>query len=404
MIVTWAMGLTQHKKAVPTIKEIMNVLLLRGNIGKPGAGPCPIRGHSNVQGDRTMGIWEQMPEDFMDKLAAEFDFAPPRKHGLDAVQSIQAMRDGKIKVLIALGGNLVHAISDTGVAQEAIQRTGLSVQISTKLNRSHAYTGEQALILPTLGRSDIDIQASGPQFVTVEDTVCAVHASQGRVMPVSEKMLSEVSIVSRMARAVLGAGHPFSWEAFEENYDSIREHIARVVDGCEDYNAKVRRTGRFHPGPPAAGFAQFPDPQRQGRDHRQRTGDHRAAGKPADPAVAALARPVQHHHLQPERPLPRGAQGPQRPVRESRGPARARLRDGGYVDVHSEAGDGVDRVLRQLRVIAYPTARGCAATYFPEGNVLVPLEATAEGSNTPVSKSIIIRLEHAPAPDFAGVK
>ncbi|MFJ6416552.1 FdhF/YdeP family oxidoreductase [Paeniglutamicibacter sp. NPDC091659] len=404
VIVTWAMGLTQHKKAVPTIKEIMNVLLLRGNIGKPGAGPCPIRGHSNVQGDRTMGIWEQMPEDFMDKLAAEFDFAPPRKHGLDAVQSIQAMHEGKIKVLIALGGNLVHAISDTRVAEEAIQRTRLSVQISTKLNRSHAFTGEQALILPTLGRSDIDIQASGPQFVTVEDTVCAVHASQGRVMPVSEKMLSEVSIVSRMARAVLGAGHPFTWEAFEENYDSIREHIARVVDGCADYNRRVREPGGFILAHPPRDERRFPTPSGKAVIT---VNELETIDLPANRLILQSLRSHDQFNT-----TTYSLNDRYRGVHKGRSvlfvnPEDLRelgFRDGGYVDVHSEAGDGRDRVLRQLRVISYPTARGCAATYFPEGNVLVPLEATAEGSNTPVSKSIIIRLEHAPAPDFAGVK
>ncbi|GAA1497615.1 FdhF/YdeP family oxidoreductase [Paeniglutamicibacter kerguelensis] len=404
VIVTWAMGLTQHKKAVPTIKEIMNVLLLRGNIGKPGAGPCPIRGHSNVQGDRTMGIWEQMPEAFMDKLAAEFEFAPPRKHGLDAVQSVQAMRDGKIKVLIALGGNLVHAISDTGVAEEAIQNTGLSVQISTKLNRSHAYTGEQALILPTLGRSDIDIQDAGPQFVTVEDTVCAVHASQGRVMPVSEKMLSEVSIVSRMARAVLGAGHPFTWEAFEENYDSIREHIARVVDGCEDYNAKVRQPGGFIMAHPPRDERRFPTPSGKAVIT---VNELDTIDLPANRLILQSLRSHDQFNT-----TTYSLNDRYRGVHKGRNvlfvnPQDLRelgFQDGGYVDVHSEADDGRDRVLHRLRVISYPTAPGCAATYFPEGNVLVPLEATAEGSNTPVSKSIIIRLEHAEAPDFAGMK
>ncbi|MCC6270181.1 MAG: FdhF/YdeP family oxidoreductase, partial [Microbacteriaceae bacterium] len=174
VIITWAMGLTQHKKAVPTIKEIMNLLFLRGNIGKPGAGASPIRGHSNVQGDRTMGIWEKMPKSFLDALQREFGFDPPRKEGVDAVNGIRAMRDGKIKVWFALGGNLVGAISDTDVSEDAVQQLELSVQVSTKLNRSHAVIGDEALILPTMGRSEIDLQASGEQFVSVEDTVAAV--------------------------------------------------------------------------------------------------------------------------------------------------------------------------------------------------------------------------------------
>lgn len=401
VIVTWAMGLTQHKKAVDTIKEIMNVLLLRGNIGKPGAGPCPIRGHSNVQGDRTMGIWEKMPEGFMDKLAAEFDFKPPREHGLDAVQSIQGMRDGKVKVLVALGGNLVSAISDTAVAEEAIQKTRLSVQISTKLNRSHAYTGEQALILPTLGRSDIDIQASGPQFVTVEDTVCAVHASQGRVMPVSEKMLSEVSIISRMARSVLGPEHPFGWEGFEANYDTIREHIANVVDGCKNYNARVRESGGFILAHPPRDERRFPTPSGKAVITVNKLDTIEV------PANRLILQSLRSHDQ--FNTTTYSLNDRYRGVKKGRSVvfvnpldlAELGFSDGGYVDVHGESEDGRDRVMRRLRIISYPTAKGCVATYFPEANVLVPLESTAEESNTPISKSIIVRLEHAAAPDHA---
>ena len=195
------MGITQQKKGVATIKEIINLLLLRGNIGKPGAGASPIRGHSNVQGDRTMGIWEQMPQSFMEALGEEFDFEPPREHGVDAVETINKMRDGEIKVFVALGGNLVGAISDTNAAEAAMQNTEMTVQISTKLNRSHTVTGREALILPTMGRTEIDIQESGPQFVSVEDTVCAVHPSWGSVEPVSHHLLSEPAIVSRLGKA-----------------------------------------------------------------------------------------------------------------------------------------------------------------------------------------------------------
>ncbi|GAA4362731.1 FdhF/YdeP family oxidoreductase [Paeniglutamicibacter cryotolerans] len=401
VIITWAMGLTQHKKAVPTIKEIMNLLLLRGNIGKPGAGPCPIRGHSNVQGDRTMGIWEQMPEDFMDRLAAEFDFNPPRKHGLDAVQSIQAMHEGKVKVFVALGGNLVSAISDTAVAQQAMAATRLSVQISTKLNLSHAHVGEAAIILPTLGRSDIDVQASGPQFVTVEDTLCAVHASQGRVQPVSQDMRSEVAIISDMARAVLGDGHPIDWEGFRDDYDVIREHISHVAEGCEGYNVKVRRLGGFILAHPPRDERRFPTP----------------SGKAVITVneLEALELPPGRLILQSLRSHDQfntttySLNDRYRGIKKGRNvifvnPDDLRelgFADGGYVDVHSESADGHDRVMRQLRLVTYPTARGCAAAYFPEANVLVALADTAEDSNTPVSKSVIVRLEHALAPDFA---
>ena len=245
VIITWAMGLTQHKEAVPSIKEIINLLLLRGNIGKPGAGASPIRGHSNVQGDRTMGVWEKMPPDFLDALEKEFGFNPPRKDGADSVQAIRGMRDGKIKVWIALGGNLVAAISDTAAAEAAFQKTEMTVQISTKLNRNHAVIGEEALILPTMGRSEIDRQASGEQFLSVEDSVCAVHSTRGRVDPISPKLLSEVSIVTRLARATLGNKVDVDWAGFESNYDLIRDHIARVVTGCANYNQLVRQDGGF---------------------------------------------------------------------------------------------------------------------------------------------------------------
>src|SRR5919112_6065761 len=231
VIITWAMGITQHKKAVATIKEMINLLLLRGNIGKPGAGASPIRGHSNVQGDRTMGIWEQMPPAFLDALGREFGFDPPRDPGADAVQTIEKMRDGGIKVFVALGGNLVGAISDTHAAAAAMENTDLTVQISTKLNPSHTVTGREALILPTMGRTEIDMQESGPQFVSVEDTVCAVHPSAGRVEPVAPNLLSEVAIVCRIARETVEGKSSADWAGFEKNYDLIREHISHVVAG-----------------------------------------------------------------------------------------------------------------------------------------------------------------------------
>ncbi|MGO4382841.1 FdhF/YdeP family oxidoreductase [Specibacter sp. RAF43] len=401
VIITWAMGLTQHKKAVPTIKEIINLLLLRGNIGKPGAGPSPIRGHSNVQGDRTMGIWEQMPPAFLDALEKEFGFNPPREPGIDAVQSIRAMRDGQVKVLFAVGGNLVGAISDTAVAEAAMQKVTLSVQVSTKLNRSHAFVGDQALILPTMGRTEIDRQAGGEQFVTVEDTVCAVHASHGKIEPISETVLSEVAIVSRLARAVLGENHPVNWAGFEANYDTIREHIGHVVKGCEDYNEKVRRP---------AGFV-LPHPPRDSRTFPTATGKAMLTVNELEtvqvPAGRLLLQTMRSHDQ--FNTTVYSLNDRYRGVKKGRhvlfvNPADLAdlgLADGAYVDVHSESADGVDRVLRQQRIIGYPTARGCVAAYFPEANVLVALDATAEGSNTPVSKSVVVRLERAEAPVFA---
>ncbi|PYI68509.1 hypothetical protein CVV68_06820 [Arthrobacter livingstonensis] len=401
VIVTWAMGLTQHKRAVPTIKEIINLLLLRGNIGKPGAGPSPIRGHSNVQGDRTMGIWEQMPPAFLDALGKEFNFDPPRENGADAVQSIRDMRDGKLKVFVAMGGNLVGAISDTAVAEAALQKLTLSVQVSTKLNRSHAFVGEQALIMPTMGRTEIDRQASGEQFVTVEDTVCAVHASYGKVEPVGANLLSEMAIVSRLARAVLGSDHPIDWAGFEANYDSIREHIAHVCKGCEDYNNKVRRPGGFVLPHPPRDSRTFPTPS--GKAIFTVSGIETVEV----PEGRLLLQTVRAHDqfnttMYTLNDRYRGVKKGRHVLFVNPSDlAELGIADGSYVDIHSEAPDGVDRVLRQQRIISYPTARGCVAAYFPEANVLVSLDDTAEGSNTPVSKSVVVRLEKAAAPAYA---
>ena len=393
VIITWAMGLTQHKKAVPTIKEIINLLLLRGNIGKPGAGASPIRGHSNVQGDRTMGIWEKMPPAFLDAIQQEFGFNPPREEGVDSVAAIRGMRDGDLKVWIALGGNLVAAISDTAVAETALQNTEMTVQISTKLNRSHAIVGDEALILPTMGRSDIDMQATGPQFVSVEDSVCAVHSSRGRIDPVSPNLLSEVSIVTRLARAVLGDKVAIDWAGFERNYDLIREHISHVVKGCANYNQLIRQEGGFI----------LPHGPRDSRTFPTPTGK-----------AMLTVNELEHIDCPPGRLLLQTMRSNDqfnttiyslndryRGIKKGRqvifvNPedlAALGIADGELVDVHSEFKDNVDRVLKQFRVVSYPSARGCAATYFPEANALVPLDSTAEGSNTPASKSVVIRLE-----------
>jgi formate dehydrogenase major subunit len=395
VIITWAMGLTQQKKGVAAIKEIINLLLLRGNIGKPGAGASPIRGHSNVQGDRTMGIWEQMPPSFLDALGKEFDFEPPRDHGADAVKTIQAMREGDIKFFMAMGGNLVGAISDSNAAEAAMHGTEMTVQVSTKLNRSHAVTGREALILPTMGRSEIDRQASGEQFVSVEDTVCAVHPSFGKVEPVAPALLSEVAIITRLARATIPGKTGADWAGFEKNYDLIREHISRVVDGCEDYNTKIRQDGGFV----------LPNGPRDSRTFPTPTGKAVITVN----ELEHLDRPVGTLILQTLRSHDQfnttiyGFNDRYRGIKKGRhvvfvNPedlAELGLEDGQRVDVHGVYEDGVERALRNYRVVAYPSAKGCAAAYYPEANVLVPLENVAHGSNTPVSKAVIVRLEPA---------
>src|SRR3954471_6513297 len=223
IIVCWAMGVTQQKHGVATVREIVNFLMLRGNLGLPGTGVCPVRGHSNVQGDRTMGIWEKMPQSFLDALEREFGFTPPRKHGLDAVDSIRAMRDGRAKLFIGFAGNFVRATPDSDLTERAMRNCRLTAHISTKLNRSHAVCGETALILPTLGRTDRDVQATGEQFVTVEDSMSIVHQSHGRLSPPSEQLLSEVAIICRLARRTVGDTTAIHWEDFEADYDTIRE-------------------------------------------------------------------------------------------------------------------------------------------------------------------------------------
>ncbi|MFP3115142.1 FdhF/YdeP family oxidoreductase [Streptomyces sp. Iso 434] len=392
-VVCWAMGLTQHKHSVPTIREVVNFLLLRGNIGRPGAGVCPVRGHSNVQGDRTMGIFERPAPAFLDALEREFGFTPPRHHGLDVVRAIRALRDGEAKVFLAMGGNFVAASPDTEVTEAAMRRARLTVHVSTKLNRSHAVTGAHALILPTLGRTERDVQAGGEQFVTVEDSMGMVHASRGRLEPAGPALLSETAIVCRLARAVLGEKSATPWEEFEGEYALIRDRISRVVPGFEEFNARVADP---------AGFA---------LPHAPR--DERRFPTPSGKAHFTAA-PVEHPHLPEGRLLLqtlrshdqynttiyglddryRGIRGGRRVVLVHPDDARELgFADGAYADLVGEWKDGVERRAPGFRVVHYPTARGCAAAYYPETNVLVPLDSTADTSNTPASKSVVIRLE-----------
>lgn len=393
VIITWAMGLTQQKKAVAAIKEIVNLLLLRGNIGKPGAGASPIRGHSNVQGDRTMGIWEQMPEGFLAALEQEFGFPVPRKHGVDSVNGIAAMQRGDIKVWFAVGGNLVAAISDTAAAEAAMRGTELTVQVSTKLNRSHTVIGTEALILPTLGRTEIDRQTSGEQFVTVEDTVSAVHSSYGRVPPVSPNLLSEVAIITRLARAVLGSRVPVKWDAFERNYDVIRDCIARVVPGFENYNERIRHRDGFV----------LPNGPRDSRTFATKTGKATFTVNELEhlerPAGRLLLQTLRSHDqfnttIYSLNDRYRGIkQGRDVVFIHPQDVDELGLHEGQRVNVVSEWRDEADRVLPNVAVVPYPTAKGCAAAYFPEANVLVPLTSTADGSNTPTSKAVVVRIE-----------
>ncbi len=251
-ITCWAMGITQHRNAVATIKEITNVCLAQGNIGKPAAGLCPVRGHSNVQGDRTMGIWERVPPDFLDAVRDEFGFDPPREDGWDTVDSIRAFRDDKAKVFMGMGGNFVSAASDTEITEQAMRKAHLTVHVSTKLNRSHVVHGEEALILPVLGRSEQDRTGGRAQRVTVEDSMSAVHSSQGPLKPLSKQMRSEVDIITSLALATLGADHVVPWAEMRADYTQIRRRISRVVPGLRRLRGEDRPARRLHPAASAA--------------------------------------------------------------------------------------------------------------------------------------------------------
>ncbi len=392
IVVCWAMGLTQHRNAVATIREIVNFLLLRGNIGRPGAGPAPIRGHSNVQGDRTMGIWEKMPDSFLDALSEEFSFDPPRSHGWDTVDSIRAMRDGKVDVFIALGGNFAVATPDTAVTEAALSRCQLTVHVATKLNRSHLCHGHEALILPCFGRTERDVQVSGEQFVTVEDTMSMVHASRGSIEPGSPELRSEVAIVTGLALALFG--DDLGWRAMGDDYAVIRSHIERVVPGFHAYEERVAEPGGFV----------LPRGPHDSRTFPTETGKARFTVNKLCPVEV----PPGHLLLQTVRSHDqfnttvyglndryRGVSGGRRVVFVHADDLRAAgVADGELVDMVSVSADGERRAVG-FRAVAYPSAPGCAAAYFPEANVLVALDDTAATSNTPASKSIVIRLERS---------
>jgi molybdopterin-dependent oxidoreductase alpha subunit len=396
-IVCWAMGLTQHRHAVPTISEVTNLLLMRGMIGKPGAGLCPVRGHSNVQGDRTMGVWEQMPEEFLEALDARFGILSPRDHGADTVDAIRAMRDGRAKVFMAMGGNFASATPDTAVTEAALRTCSLTVQVSTKLNRSHLVHGSTALILPSLGRTDRDIQHGVKQQVSVEDSMSMVHLSRGSLHPPSDQVRSEVAIVSQLARTLLGPDHPVPWEQFNNDYDTIRDAIAAVVPGCENYNRRVRAPDGF----------QLPHPPRDSREFPTSTGKANFTANelewvPVPPGRLILQTMRSHDQYNTTiyglDDRYRGVKGGRRVVFVN--PAdieRFGLQDGSRVDLVSEfpGGDGQlqERRAKDFMVVAYSTPQGNAAAYYPETNPLVPLDHTAARSNTPVSKAIVIRLE-----------
>jgi len=394
-VTCWAMGITQHKNAVATIKEIANVAFAQGNIGKPGAGLCPVRGHSNVQGDRTMGIWEKVPDHFLDALGAEFHFEPPRAHGLDTVDAIRALRDGTAHVFVGMGGNFVSATPDTTVVEKAMRDARLTVQVSTKLNRSHVVCGRTALILPTLGRTERDRTGGQEQRVTVEDSMSSVHASKGPLAPASTYLRSEVDIVCSLAEATAPGRVP--WAEFRRDYTAIRRAISRVVPGCEAYAEKVDRPGGFV----------LPHPPRDSRTFPTAKNAAIFTVSPIDllhvPHGRLLMQTLRSHDqynttVYGLEDRYRGIHGGRRVVFVNLVDiADLGLHDGQLVDIVSEWRDGSERCVSRFRVVPYDTPVGTAAAYYPETNPLVPLDSTATGSNSPTSKSIIVRLQPAEA-------
>jgi molybdopterin-dependent oxidoreductase alpha subunit len=395
MICCWAMGITQHKNGVANVQSIVNFALLRGQIGRVGAGLCPVRGHSNVQGDRTVGIWHKMTPAFREGLAREFRFTPPEQPGYDTVETIEAMRAGKVKVFVGLGGNFLSASPDTHATAEGLRRCRLTVQISTKLNRGHLITGEQALILPCLGRSERDLQRSGEQFVSVEDTSGVVHASRGVLEPASEELRSEVAIVAGMAKTTLGSRTSVEWEGLADDYDRIREHIERVVPGFAQYNRRVREPGGFYlPNAPREG--RFPTASGRARFTVHPIPEHALTDG------QLLLMTIRSHDqfnttIYGDRDRYRGISGGRRVLFLSPEDIAERgFSPGDWVDIVSHFGAELRRANR-FELVPYEIPRGCAAAYYPETNVLVPLASVAEGSNQPASKSIVITLERAAA-------
>ena len=391
IIACWAMGLTQHINAVDTIKEIVNLLLLKGSIGKPGAGTCPVRGHSNVQGDRTMGIYEKPSQQFLDSIAANFNFQPPQHPGYDVVEAIKAMHGRKATVFIAMGGNFLSATPDTNYTATALRKCDLTVQVSTKLNRSHLVHGQEALILPCLGRSDKDLLNGEEQIVSCENSMGVVQLSKGVLQPVSDQLLSEPVIVCRLAKATLGARSTINWDKYLENYDSIRDDIERTIPGFGDYNKRVRDPGGFY----------LPNCNREG--------SFNTASKKAHFNIA----PITTIHMAEDELLMmtirshdqfnttiyglndryRGIYKERRVIlMNQQDMERRNLQQGDVVDIYNHHG-GVERVAHKFIVVPYPIPPQCTATYFPETNVLVPVNSVAKKSNTPVSKAVVVTVK-----------
>lgn len=394
IVTCWAMGLTQQKNGVMSIQEIVNLHLLKGAIGIPGAGLCPVRGHSNVQGDRTMGIWERPHKEFLDALEKEYGFNPPREHGLDTVEAIKAMHDGKIKVFLSLGGNLLSAGPDTEFIADCMRKQRLTAFVATKLNRGHLTTGTVSLLLPCFAHLDIDRQKSGQQFTSCENSMGVVSQSKGALEPLEGEMRSEVAIVCGIAKATLGVRSTVDWDAYTDNYDTIRDAISRVIPGFEDFNEKIRKPGGFYlPNGP--------------RERNFTTENGKANFSVTDMVM---------HHIEPDQLVLmtirshdqfnttvydyndryRGIHGERRVVFMNPEDMTERgIRERQLVNVTSHF-EGQTRTMEKLIAIPYNIPKGNTAAYYPEANVLVPVASVAYISNTPTSKFVIVTVEPIP--------
>ncbi len=391
IIACWAMGLTQHKNAVDTIREVVNLLLLKGSIGKPGAGTCPVRGHSNVQGDRTMGIYEQPAPALLDRLQEVYGFQPPRAHGYDVVHAIQAMHRGDAKVFFAMGGNFLSATPDTEYTAEALRNCRLTVHVSTKLNRSHVVHGQEALILPCFGRSDKDIQQGEAQFVTCENSMGVIQSSKGVLHPVSEDLRSEPQIICELAQTLFREKSDTPWAKYMQHYDHIRNDIEKVIPGFDNYNVRVRQPGGFY----------LPNGSRVGQFN---TLSGKAGFNVADPDIIALDEgeyimmTIRSHDqfnttIYGLDDRYRGIYHERRVIlMNEKDLQKAGLKAGDIVDLYNTF-EGVERVARGFITVSYDIPETCTATYFPETNVLVPVNSVAAKSNTPTSKMVIITIK-----------
>ncbi len=387
-IISWCLGITQHEFGVNTIREIVNVLLLRGNIGREGAGPCPIRGHSNVQGNRTCGIHHAPSEAWLARLDAACGITSPREHGLDTVRTIDGMYKGQVNVFVGMGGNFASATPDTQYTFEALRRCGLTVHVSTKLNRSHVVHGKEALILPCLGRTEFDEQAEGPQQVTVEDSMSMVHLSKGMKSPASKFLMSECAIISNIARAAM-PNSKTPWEKYTGNYDLIRDKMSEALVGFDDFNRRVRKPLGFRLAQPARELT-FNTPT-------ERANFHAAPLHNALPPAGKLTMCTVRSHDQfnttvySDNDRYRGVKNLRKLLFMNAEDMKERgVEQFAFIDITSFAKDGSERTVKQFRAVKYDIPKGSAAGYMPECNALCPIGDFSQQSDQPLMKQVII--------------